>query len=42
MHPSAFCYMVAFALGIASYWVGKLTGPAIAALALGLFVASRF
>jgi hypothetical protein len=35
------CFVLAFALGVASYWVGKLLGPAVALLALGHVLAGR-
>ena len=42
MHDiSSAAYIVAVALGIAGYWVPKLLGPAIAALALGMLLIGR-
>lgn len=42
MHDlSSVAYIVAAALGIAAYWVPKLTGPAVAAIAIGLLLIGR-
>jgi hypothetical protein len=42
MHDlSSLAYMVAAALGIAGFWVPKLLGPAIAALAVGMLLIGR-
>jgi hypothetical protein len=42
MHDiSSFCYIGALALGIASYWVGRLVGPAVALIALGMLLIGR-
>ncbi len=42
MHDiSSVCYIVAAALGLAGYWVPRLVGPAITALALGMLLIGR-
>lgn len=38
---SSVAFVVAAALGIAAYWVPKLSGPAIAALAMAFLLAGR-
>lgn len=38
---SSVAFIIAAALGIASYWQSRLVGPAVAALALGLLLAGR-
>lgn len=35
MSPAFICYVISAGLAIASYWVPKLTGPALAFLAAG-------
>jgi len=42
MHDvSSLCYVLGFGLGISSFWVGRLAGPAIAFVALGLLLIGR-
>ena len=42
MHDlSSFAYVLSFGLGVASYWVPKLMGPAVALLALGMLLIGR-
>ncbi len=41
MSLSFVAYVVAAALGLAGYWVPKLLGPAICALALGALLGGR-
>ena len=42
MHDfSSLCYVLSFGLGVASWWVGRLVGPAVALIALGLLLIGR-
>jgi len=38
---SSVCYVLSAALGIAGFWVDRLVGPAVAALALGFLLTGR-